>query len=160
MEVIEGTAVQFESCVGMNWCFWHKGRNEKCLGPLGSFCCKNNTKIISVVTFNFQSPAFRIAVCSSEVMLHIVCRLQLLPHWGYICSVLIFFTPLRTCTRYHMDTGLDSAVIKQLSLVRNGQDICQLFSFICVIVEGLYTLQSSTAPLHTLAHMINASIYF
>lgn len=32
------------------------------------------------------------------------------------------------------------------------------FSLICIIVEGLYTLQSSTAPLHTVAHMTNASI--
>jgi len=38
VEVIERAAAEFESCVGMNWCFWHRGRNKKCLGPLGSFC--------------------------------------------------------------------------------------------------------------------------
>lgn len=148
MKVIEGTAVQFESCVRMNWCFWHKGRNEKCLGPLGSFCCKNNTKIISVVTFSFQSPAFRIAVCSSEVMFHIVCRLQLLPHWGYICSVLILFTPLRMCTRYHMDAGLDDAGYKTVLLSKKQTRLTSIIfiylyycrRFVYTPVKRLYTL--------------------
>lgn len=67
VEVTEGTPAEFESCVGMNWCFWHKGRNKKCLEPLGSFCWKNNTKIISAVSFRFQSQAQALLLWSNAL---------------------------------------------------------------------------------------------